>query len=311
MGIARLMPRDIDALTSFTLKHLRDRWWDASFTAFLQDALLPQAGERVLDVGCGAGTAELILSALQPGGVHFVGIDLLPPRLRDARRAMREQAVSAELAVADAARLPFAAGSFDAAFAVAVLQHVPTPRAVVDGLRRVLKPGGRLVLAEPDNAARYWFSEPASGHDVFAHANEFFSLVEEAAGEDADSSIGPRVPRLLRAAGFEIAAVHLVPVSLTRAGAPVRRIWDERRALIAAAVAAAHGTAAEVPGRALIASFERYAKEADEAGPAFLEIQNTMLVVTIAQRGPDAGPPATAPDATARTPAGRKPGPRG
>ena len=34
------MARDIDALTSFTLKHLRDRWWDASFTAFLQDCLL-------------------------------------------------------------------------------------------------------------------------------------------------------------------------------------------------------------------------------------------------------------------------------
>ena len=146
------MPRDIDALTSFTLKHLRDRWWDASFTAFLQEALLPQAGERVLDVGCGAGTAELILSALQPGGVHFVGIDLVQARLRDARRAMREQGVAAELAAADAARLPFAPASFDAAFAVAVLQHVPTPRAVIDALRRVLRPGGRLVLAEPDNA---------------------------------------------------------------------------------------------------------------------------------------------------------------
>src|SRR5204863_1454670 len=105
---AHLMARDIDALTSFTLKHLRDRWWDASFTAFLQDALLPQAGERVLDVGCGAGTAELILSALQPGGVHFVGIDLLPARLRDAGRAMREQGAASELAAADAARLPFA-----------------------------------------------------------------------------------------------------------------------------------------------------------------------------------------------------------
>ena len=201
VGVARLMPRDIDALTSFTLKHLRDRWWDASFTAFLQDALLPQAGERVLDVGCGAGTAELILSALQPGGVHFVGIDLLRARLRDARRAMREQGVAAELATADAARLPFAPASFDAAFAVAVLQHVPQPRAVIDGLRRVLRPGGRLVLAEPDNAARYWFSDPASGHEVFARATEFYSLVEEAAGEDADPSIGPRVPRLLRAAG--------------------------------------------------------------------------------------------------------------
>ena len=52
--------RDIDSLTSFTLKHLRDRWWDAAFTEFLRDVLQPQPGERVLDVGCGAGTAELI-----------------------------------------------------------------------------------------------------------------------------------------------------------------------------------------------------------------------------------------------------------
>ncbi|MFI5078659.1 MAG: hypothetical protein ACHQRO_15025, partial [Vicinamibacteria bacterium] len=188
--------------------------------------------------------------------------------------------------------------------------HVPQPRAVVDALRRVLRPGGRLVLAEPDNAARYWFSDPASGHEVFAHATEFYSLVEEAAGEDADPSIGPRVPRLLRAAGFEIAAVHLVPVSLTRVGAPVPRIWEERRAAIAAAVEAATGTSAEEPGRALVKAFERYAREADDAGPAFLEIQNTMLVVTIAQRGPEdwARTPGTTP---AVRPAGRRPARRG
>ena len=100
------MARDIDALTSFTLKHLRDRWWDASFTAFLQDALLPQAGERVLDVGCGAGTAELILSSLQPGGVHFVGVDLVRGAAPRCPPGDREQSVAAELAAADAARLP-------------------------------------------------------------------------------------------------------------------------------------------------------------------------------------------------------------
>ena len=287
------MPRDVDALTSFTLKHLRDRWWDASFTAFLQDALVPQPGERILDVGCGAGTAELILASLQPGGVRFVGIDLLQARLRDARRAMREQDLAAELAAADAARLPFAAGSFDAAFAIAVLQHVPRPRAVVDALRRVLRPGGRLVLAEPDNAARYWFSDPASGHEAFARATEFYSLVEDAASEEGDPSVGPRVPRLVRAAGFEVLAVHLVPVSLTRAGAPVRRVWDDRRAAIAAAVDAAKGTEAADAGAALLTAFDRYAREADHAGPGFLEIQNTMLVVTIAQRLPG-DPPAAA-----------------
>lgn len=295
------MARDIDALTSFTLKHLRDRWWDASFTAFLQDALVPQPGERILDVGCGAGTAELILAALQPGGVRFVGIDLLEARLRDARRAMREQDLTADLAAADAARLPFAPGSFDAAFAIAVLQHVARPRAVVDALRRVLRPGGRLVLAEPDNAARYWFSDPASGHEAFAHATEFYSLVEDAASEESDPSVGPRVPRLVRAAGFEVLAVHLVPVSLTRAGAPVRRVWDERRAAIVAAVDAAKGTEAADAGTALLTAFDRYAREADLAGPGFLEIQNTMLVVTIAQRLPGDPPPAPSGDGKGRS----------
>jgi SAM-dependent methyltransferase len=300
------MPRDIDALTSFTLKHLRDRWWDASFTAFLQDALVPQPGERILDVGCGAGTAELILAALQPGGVRFVGIDLLRARLRDARRAMREQNLAAELATADAARLPFAPGSFDAAFAIAVLQHVPRPRAVVDALRRVLRPGGRLVLAEPDNAARYWFSDPASGHEAFARATEFYSLVEDAASEESDPSVGPRVPRLVRAAGFEVLAVHLVPVSLTRAGAPVRRVWDDRRAAIVAALDAAKGTEAADAGAALLTAFDRYAREADQAGPGFLEIQNTMLVVTIAQRLP--GEPPAAGDGKGPSAAGPRSG---
>jgi SAM-dependent methyltransferase len=285
------MPRDIDALTSFTLKHLRDRWWDASFTAFLQDALMPRPGERVLDVGCGAGTAELILAALQPGGVHFVGVDLVHARLRDARQAMRAQAVIAELATADAARLPFAPASFDAAFAVAVLQHVPRPRDVLANLRRVLRPGGRLVVAEPDNGARYWFSEPASGHEAFSRANEFHSLLEETTADDADRSIGPRVPRLVRAAGFEVLAVHLVPVSQTRVGAPVARVWDERRAAIATAVQAAGDTAAADAGRALVTALDRYAREADEAGAAFLELQSTMLVVTIAQAGPGPAPP--------------------
>jgi hypothetical protein len=91
----------------------------------------------------------------------------------------------------------------------------------------------------------------------------------------------------------------------------VPRVWDERRAAIAAAVEGARGTAAEEPGRALAKAFERYAKEADQAGPAFLEIQNTMLVVTIAQRGPEDWTPPAETKPAGRTPAGRRPGRRG
>lgn len=279
------MARDVDSLTSFTLKHLRDRWWDAPFTEFLRDTLLPQPGERVLDVGCGAGTAELILQMLQPGGVRFVGIDIVRERVRDAQRAARANGVGAELATADAAALPFAAGTFDAAFAVAVLQHVAEPKRAVQGLARVLRPGGRLVVVEPDNAARYWFSEPSSGYDTFEKATQFFSLLEESRREQGDPSLGPRVAGLLREAGFEVLAIHLFPVSVTRVGAPVARMWEERRAAIEREVAKAPDESLRRMGRDLLASLDRYAKQATEAGPAFVEVQNTMLFATVAQRG--------------------------
>jgi ubiquinone/menaquinone biosynthesis C-methylase UbiE len=303
------MARDIDSLTSFTLKHLRDRWWDAEFTGFLRDVLQPRAGERVLDVGCGAGTAELILSLLQAdaivpavdvqdarrstpaaphGAAHFIGIDIVRGRLRDARRAAREHGVRSEFAAADASALPFADASFDAAFAVAVLQHVAEPARALAGLARVMRPGGRLVSVEPDNAARYWFSEPAVGREAFELATRFFGALEgpDAEGDTSASGLGPRMPGLLRACGFEVLAVHLFPVSVTRVGAPVPRMWNERRDRVEEAIARAASPDVARMGRDLLGAIERYAAAAQQTGPAFVEIQNTMLFATVAQRSP-------------------------
>ena len=47
--------RTLDALTSATLKHVRDDWWDEAFTTFLVERLRPRVGNRILDVGCGTG----------------------------------------------------------------------------------------------------------------------------------------------------------------------------------------------------------------------------------------------------------------
>ncbi|GHH29457.1 hypothetical protein GCM10018780_87520 [Streptomyces lanatus] len=52
--------------------------------------------------------------------------------------------------VADGHRLPFAAGQFDGAWADRVLQHVVEPGRVLDDLLRVVRPGGRVALADPD-----------------------------------------------------------------------------------------------------------------------------------------------------------------
>ena len=45
------MAAAIDALTSPTLKHLREAWWDGQFTEFLAETLKPKPGNRILDVG--------------------------------------------------------------------------------------------------------------------------------------------------------------------------------------------------------------------------------------------------------------------
>ena len=57
--------RHIDALTSSTLKHLRERWWGPEFTEFLRETLQPRPGDRILDVGCGVGTGEVRLGQLR------------------------------------------------------------------------------------------------------------------------------------------------------------------------------------------------------------------------------------------------------
>ena len=62
----------VDALTSPTLKHLREHWWDDAFTEFLAETLRPRPGNRILDVGCGEGLAEVAIGRLQVSQVRLV-----------------------------------------------------------------------------------------------------------------------------------------------------------------------------------------------------------------------------------------------
>jgi ubiquinone/menaquinone biosynthesis C-methylase UbiE len=141
--------RDIDALTSFTLKHLRDRWWDASFTAFLQDALLPQAGERVLDVGCGTGTLLRAAGRRQPGA-ELIGADPDPAVLRRARRKSDRAGLTIRFERAFADELPLPDDSVDVVLSSFMLHHVPQDEkpGMMRQIRRVLRPGGRLHLVD-------------------------------------------------------------------------------------------------------------------------------------------------------------------
>ncbi|HEY3541671.1 MAG TPA: methyltransferase domain-containing protein [Gaiellaceae bacterium] len=108
-----------------------------------------RAGERVLDLGCGAGTDSLVAAQMvgPEGGV--VGIDMTSAMLARARRAATELGVqNVELVEGQVESLPFPDESFDVVISNGVIDLVPDKDAVYSEIYRVLVPGGRVQIAD-------------------------------------------------------------------------------------------------------------------------------------------------------------------
>jgi SAM-dependent methyltransferase len=278
------MSRELDALTSSTLKHLREQWWTDTFTEFLVETLRPRAGKRILDVGCGTGIGEISLARMRLSQVELFGVDLIVERVRAAAEAARGVNAQASYAAADATSLPFGNGQFDSTYCVAVLQHIRDVGVAVGELARVTRQGGRLLIVEPDNAARYWFSSLPSGMDAFAMGQRFFIGLAVARGESPAAQTGPLVTGLLREHGIHPISVQLFPVTVSHLGPTEPRLWQGRREAVAAAIAKAPDESLRRLGTDYLKAIELYARDATAAGSSFVEIQNTMLFATVGQR---------------------------
>ncbi|MFE2585925.1 SAM-dependent methyltransferase [Streptomyces sp. NPDC059378] len=118
------------------------------FTELMIEKLRAKPGDQVLDVGCGMGTPAIRLAHSTGGKV--VGVTVSHEQVK--RAGIRATAAGltdrVSFQYADAAALPFAAGSFDAVWALESIIHMPDRVQVLREMARVVRPGGRIVLTD-------------------------------------------------------------------------------------------------------------------------------------------------------------------
>jgi ubiquinone/menaquinone biosynthesis C-methylase UbiE len=162
---------------------------------FLRFAGVP-AGGKVLEVGCGTGVVLRDLARMVGPRGRVVGVDTSRLVLDAAGRLLDDAGLRPRITLrrADAARLPFAAGRFDAAVAVTVLLHVAEPAGVVAEMTRVVRPGGIVAVQDQD------FGTIAVTHPDRPLTERILGAVAAHIYEEPWS--GRRLPGLLRAAGL-------------------------------------------------------------------------------------------------------------
>lgn len=191
--------------------------------------------ELVLDVATGAGHTAL---ACARHAARVVAIDLTPAMLATAADlAASRRVANIEFREADAAHLPFDEATFDAVTCRVAAHHFADVRRVIDEVWRVLRPGGRFILADtvaPEDAAA----------DTFLNTLELLrdpSHVRDYRGSEW--------LRLLRSAGFEAEMVYRMVLALDGAD------WAARQRTPAEKVAVIRRLLAEAPP-AIRAAFE-------------------------------------------------------
>jgi 2-polyprenyl-3-methyl-5-hydroxy-6-metoxy-1,4-benzoquinol methylase len=118
--------------------------WERRLALLLAEA---RPGDRVLDLGCGAGR---FLRALGEAGAEPVGVEIAEAALERARA----NAPSVDLRLLEDGTIPAAHGEFDLVWCSEVLEHIPDVGEALFEIRRVLKPGGRLLATVPRIRAR-------------------------------------------------------------------------------------------------------------------------------------------------------------
>lgn len=192
-------------------------------------------GQRVLEVGCGAGDDVRMIARRVGVEGHVLGIDSSDATVAEAARRSQELDGSVAFRVGDARALELPDASVDRCRAERLLMHADAePAAVVAELTRVLRPGGRLVLFDLD-----WDTLVVDG----AERELTRRIVRSYSDGVPNGCVGRMLPRLLRDAGFvEIKSIpHAIEIPFDFFGWVLSGHLD-------AALAEGHFTPAELIG---------------------------------------------------------------
>lgn len=160
----------------------------------LHDGIVFPAGSHVLEPGCGTGMQTAALLAASHG-IRLTSMEIDAAQLARARAALAARS-EVDFVEGDLLTAPLAPGSFDHAFVCFLLEHLPCPAAALAVLRRVVKPGGLVVVVEGDHGSCRFHPETHAGRVVW----EALSARQRQLRGDPD--IGRRLHGLLRGAGL-------------------------------------------------------------------------------------------------------------
>lgn len=134
----------------------RNFWWNQDFMELMAQRLQLQNVKMGLDVGCGVGHWGRTIYKLLDDDATLMGIDQEEKWIRQAQEIAKKKPYDESkltYQVATAEQLPFDDNLFDLVTCQTVLIHVKEPKLVIAEMLRVLKPGGTILLVEPNNQA--------------------------------------------------------------------------------------------------------------------------------------------------------------